>query len=313
MDANQENKVSMYNKVDTFFFENIGAYSGYVTLASLVGLYRSMKNSLYAYDAVATGDTTGYRDQKDYHRTEARRYCLAASGAIMALGSATNNLVLRNKGNITETELKRLRDTEEYIAIKSILDLVLENDAALSDYNIDATFIGDFSAKVNAYMASLEITGEQKAVKVAAGQGVDRMIAEIDELLQNSIDPIMKASSITLVDLYNQYKNVRKIDDYSGGGGTPPDVVLTIPPTTIMEALTTAYLPSRSFKIKNNGSDTLNWGLSNNNLTFSNPPHQVNAGDISTKLSSTLAPDGDYLLVENTSANTAVVEITVLE
>jgi hypothetical protein len=61
------------------------------------------------------------------------------------------------------------------------------------------------------------------------------------------------------------------------------------------------------------GTESINWSLSNVEGSVSNPPTSLGPGATSNLLSSTLAPNGDFLLFENTSGVAIEIELTVVE
>jgi len=66
-------------------------------------------------------------------------------------------------------------------------------------------------------------------------------------------------------------------------------------------------------KGNNLSNQQIRWGLSMDENSFTNPHHTVNANTSSTKMSSTLAPNGDFLIFENTSAVSIDIELTIEE
>ena len=65
------------------------------------------------------------------------------------------------------------------------------------------------------------------------------------------------------------------------------------------------------FKAKNTGAADVNWSLSINNTSFSNPPKALAAGTESNLLSSSLGASGDVLVFLNPSPLPITVEVTV--
>ncbi len=102
------------------------------------------------------------------------------------------------------------------------------------------------------------------------------------------------------------------IDDNASGTGDP-DVTEVIEAGGLESIFEIDYLAGRSFQLKNKGTVDLSWGLSDADNAATNPLLSIAAGASSTKLSSTLAPSGKFLLVKNTTTSDATVELTVLE
>jgi hypothetical protein len=164
---------------------------------------------------------------------------------------------------------------------------------------------------VQTFKDIIQNPADQRAESAAAGIEVDRKIVEIDSKLR-LIDGIMDGIAEDYPLLYSQYGFDRRIDNNASGIGTP-DVVEVIEDGSIEVIYDVPYLASRSFKLKNNGSLPVQWGLSTSATAFSNPSFTLDGGSTSNLLSSSLASDGNFLLVNNLQSVDITVELTIDE
>jgi hypothetical protein len=111
--------------------------------------------------------------------------------------------------------------------------------------------------------------------------------------------------------LYNKYKADRAIDD-NATGSTAADVSTGVPPgfTTIYAV---PYNASRSFRLRNNSNEIINYGLSDNDAAFDEPAAKLLPKTQTIKLSSTMATRGDKYIIENTSSNPVSKDLWVME
>lgn len=112
--------------------------------------------------------------------------------------------------------------------------------------------------------------------------------------------------------LYNQYRADRLIDD-NAAGHSDPDVSLTIAPNSVQVIYEVQYLAARKFKLQNRGTESIEWGLSDDADTATNPLTSLAANSLSERLSTTLAPSGAYLLVRNSSNVAIDLELSIIE
>jgi hypothetical protein len=311
MNSKQENKVSMYNKVRAFFTTNLISYATYPALAGNVTSFNALIDAILADEGIASEDRTGYADQKAAYRADITARAIEAASALLALSTMNSDLVMRKKVNFSESTLKSMRDTQALVVCNNIKQLLTDNAADLKAYGIKPAFITAYNSSLDIYNKSIEMTGEIKSVKVSTGKSVDRLIAQTDKLLNDIIDPIMLASRSGQLTLFNQYQNVRSIDDYASGRSTP-DFSVTLNPNSFQVVTTIPYEKTRSFRVKNKGKNTINWGLSSDPNAFTNTVEVLTGGNISTKLSATLGILGNVLLFQNTTAGPIDIDVSII-
>lgn len=313
MNSTQENKVSMYFKVDLFFTNHLGELLPAVPKLTLVrGQFAANLITLAEYQEEATEDNSGYAVQKQDLRNSIRDKVLVLSGSAVAYALMTNNKPLAAKFSFTKSALDGYRDTEFLFKVDKFYKMVSEMLADFGQYGVSPDLASALEAELDIYRVKVENPDEQRSENRAYREAFEKLMDAIDKQLE-IMDNLMATFALSKPILYNQYKFDRLIDDNASGGATPPDVEVTIAPGTFSHVLTYPYLAGRSFKAKNLGADQILWGLSTLDTAFTNPPNTLDGGSTSTKLSSTLAPDGDLLLFQNPSANPVSIEVTVLE
>lgn len=314
MNATQENKVSMFYKVKTFTDAHSAGFSS-PQIDTTVTNFDTALVELGEYEQEASEVITGYAAQKNQRRIDLRDLALGASGALVAFYIVTNNKPNQDKYRMTKSMLDALRDTEFLYKCQRLGEALTDAGATLAQYGYSAGQLSDYNTALNNYKLAVENPGDQRSEGKAYGIAVDDKIREIDVILE-LLDALMAAQNLVYPILYQQYLADRLIDDNATGGGTPPDITVTIAANSFQNVLTVSYLASRSFKAKNlSNSDALSWGLSQSPTEFSGLSFILNPDSISTRLSSTLAPSGvgDILLFNNTTANPVDIEVTVLE
>lgn len=312
MNAIQENKISMYYKVRTFFTTNLTALAvNAPVLDDQVTNFNVALLSLGSFETIATEDITGYALQKQNNRTTMRDLAITVAGALRSLAAVNKDDALKRKATITRTDIDQTRDTDALFICDRLRALAAENAADLIPFGITAAKLLAFTTSVSDFREIIQVPADQRSESSAAGKMVDAEIEDIDEILL-IIDGLMDAQSLDFPLLYQQYRLDRLIDD-NASGTTPPDITTTVLPGEFKVVITLPYMLSRSFKAKNNSIDPIEWSLSTTPGVFSTPPTLLDPNTTSTRLSSSLAPNGDNLLFHNPSANPIAIEITILE
>ena len=312
MNYKLENRVSMYYKIREFFANNLTTLSA--TASGLTAVVNNFLVALLALDdliMLADETNTGYAVQKQVNRTTMRDLALSVSGALYAHAVATGNNPLAAKAYTVKSTLDKKRDTDILYWCQRLFTLASANAAALIPLGITGSVLTNFNASISAFSDSIQEPADKRSEGKAALLEAEKQSDTVDKELKMT-DGIMLAISNQHSLLYNQYKADRLIDDNAAGVGSP-DVIEIIEAGNIESIYNVPYNPSRSFTIKNNGTVDLLWGLSDSETSATNPLQTLAAGASSTKLSSTLAANGDFVLLQNVNATDAEVELTIIE
>ena len=245
------------------------------------------------------------------NRNNMQQLALSISGALFAHAKNTANEMLAAKATTNISTLNQKRDTDVLYWCERLLTLVTPVAASLVPFGISAAMITDFENNIATYKASMQDPADKRSEGKAAYIEAYKKSDEIDQHLIIT-DAMMIAIEPSHSLLYQQYKADRLIDDNTGGTSTP-DVTEVIETGNTENIYTISYLNSRSFKIKNLSTETLEWGLSDDAINPTHPLISLSPNSVSTYQSSSLAPSGDFLLVKNEGANNATVELTIIE
>ena len=312
MNAVQENKVSMYFKVRTFFGNNLTNLTGDApSLTAQVARFETMLQALGEFDMEAVENTQGYSIQKQNTRTTLRTSALGVAGSLYAFAKDSNDDPLASKCYTTKSTLDAKRDTDMLYWCERLFAMATDNAAAIVPFGTSAAKLTALDTAVQTFKQIIQNPADQRAESAAAGIEVDKKIVEIDSRLR-LIDGIMDGIAEDYPTLYNQYFFDRRIDDNASGVGTP-DVVELIEKGSTEMIYEVPYLSSRTFKLKNKGTASIQWGLSSAADAFSGASYPIDGGQTSSFLSSTFGTEGNYLLVSNPQSVDITVELTIDE
>lgn len=154
---------------------------------------------------------------------------------------------------------------------------------------------------------------DERIEKTSALNMFDIAMRESDDILK-IISGIMLTQKEEFPQLHMQFIGATAIDDNLGGGTTvEPDFEFTVNPNDLYVAITIPYAATRKFKAVNLSNQPAQWGLSNNEGSFSNPSIPLQPNTTSTLLSISLGGSGDVLLFANPSPEPILIELTVLD
>ena len=160
MNATQENKVSMYYKVDLFLTNHVSEIAGLVpAITSISNTFSNHLNNLQNYEQEASEDITGYAVQKQLNRTIMRDKAMMVSGGYVAYLLVNGNRTVAEKYNFTKSELDAMRDTEILYKMQTLAEAVGPiSPATLNPYGVTSDLIhtvggGESSTKFSTTLA----------------------------------------------------------------------------------------------------------------------------------------------------------------
>jgi hypothetical protein len=311
MDSIQENRVSMYFKIRTFFTNHLATLVTSVpAFTNAVTGFNTRLDQLGALDQTATEANDGFATQKQINRNDMRDKALSIAGGIKALALINADMVLAAKVTMEKSNLDKMRDVDVLYWCENLATIAATNATAIIPMGITAAKQTAYLAAISKYKLSLQTPADQRGESVAAGLAVDAKIIELNASL-DILDALMDTQRVDQTLLYNKYQADRAIDD-NATSNTPPDVIQTIDPGFIT-IYTVPYNASRSFRIRNKSAETINYSLSNSITAFEETPTKLLPNAEINKLSSTLATKGDNLLIENPNASSVEIELWVME
>lgn len=311
MNANLENRVSMYFKVREFFENNSDTLTATASaLVAPITDFNTQVTTLATYIQQADTDNSGYTLQKKANRDALRDLAMSVAGALNAVARIDNDLLLVQKSYTTKSTLDAKRDTDMLFWCETLRNLAIPKTAQLAGMGVTAGTLTDFSNAIAAYSSVIQDPADQRSLSAAALVEANKQTDVIDNNLK-IIDAIMQAIAPQFSLLYNQYKFDRLIDDNASSHGEP-DVIEVVQANSLESIFTAPYNPVQKFKLKNTGSEKVLWGLSESDAAATSPLQELNAGSTSEQLSSSLADGGDFLVVQNQNAQDITVELTLL-
>lgn len=217
MNAIQENKVSMYYKIRTFFASKLAMLTATMpALQGVVDNFISKLELLGDYEMISMEKNTGVTIQKNKYREQMRDITLTVAAGLRAYALVVDDDKLVRKVSLTKNKLDRERDAGILIICERVLNLATENASNIEVYGINADKLSEMEVIVDKFRDSYHQANDVREDAVAAGKKVDLCFSEIDHILL-VIDAMMSTQAEDLPQLYYQYRFDRKIDDNASG------------------------------------------------------------------------------------------------
>ena len=133
------------------------------------------------------------------------RAIMKASSALFVLARKTNNIELKEKSNILESTLARMRDTDLATKGEAILALVKEQAQPLAAYGVTAEEIAELEKKVISYRDAVGRSVSSISERIGARVSLETLMKEADELLAEELDRYMERIRENEPELYAAY------------------------------------------------------------------------------------------------------------
>lgn len=209
---------------------------------SKIKMSRSVSGILMAYDQIVTrtpgllaahdalnnliGETERHnRDQmnkgteitaqKENARRELENGTIHIGAAISAFATASNDQavkILKTKFQVTDTEIRKMRDMPLFAYSYSLYE-VATNYSTMLDPFASVEDVAQLKVKADNFNALLPQRRTQVSKSSLATASLEEAIAQIDNLLNDTIDILVKPWETKEPDFFKAYKNARIIVD----------------------------------------------------------------------------------------------------
>lgn len=215
-----KHKLAMYQTVIDTVKANDTSWEGIPVFVDTVEKLIEKVTSLEEAEQTQRLATVGVVSSRNTLRNNSTNQLMRISGALSALGKMKGDDVLHLQMKISPSTLKLTSRTEYLSVIASIVNCALQHAEDLAPFGITQNEISDLmELKNNLINSSLRpraaiIERKGSTIKIST------LEKEIDDLLRNELDEIMKLIKASNEDFYRSYKQARSIISYGTRGSS---------------------------------------------------------------------------------------------
>lgn len=210
MTGKQETKLTMYVGVDKQVMDNSTIVN---QLPNFQFNYEKFKETIAAIQ-VTTGiqvfDKSGFGSEKDLYREELVRLVADTARKMMAFAVNQNNQVLLKEVDITESTLKRSRDTILKELAQGIFNRAQTYLPLLSDYGLNDANLEALKSAIAAYSEAIPKPRLSIAEQKQATLQLAKLFEEADTYL-DKMDVLVEIVRTNQIGFYEAYRNARKL------------------------------------------------------------------------------------------------------
>jgi hypothetical protein len=300
MNNSLENKLSMYEKVQTFLAARTAETSSIAAVATCKAELDATVARILTSAGISNVDITGYTVLKANKRAELTKATLKISTAMYAWARMNNKPQEAEKYDETIAMLNAMRDNDIYAYAQTTNVAAIANVANLATFGVVVADTATLTTRAAEFLVIIQQPKNQIGDRGAELENLTRLFGAADELLTLKLDAVMTIFSVSNLTMYSAYINARGIDDT--GAVTSPDYEGELPISLVSKIASIPYLASRVFIINNTGNVPFVFGLSTSGTNITSDEVLIAAGATLQRTSASIASDGDYILLRNDDA-----------
>ena len=220
MNNSQENKMNMFYATQKCLVENSAVYSAVPALTSAFAEFETNINTLEAATEKQVIDITGFAKDKAEAEDAMILMTLAVAGGVRAYAMVIGDSVLMEKMNVTESRLRKHRDSvvaQHSQAIHGEATLVV---ASLADYGVTPATLTAFQKAIDRFVTAIAAPRAAITARKGATAEIRELMKDTTKLLVKRLDALVAQFALTAPEFVRAYGNARIIVD-TGSSSAP--------------------------------------------------------------------------------------------
>ena len=153
---------------------------------------------------------------KRFKRDAMTQKTIVMAQALFAYAEDTNDIVLREKANLSEHDLTKKRDAIVAQLCQGISNLATALGASLTDYGVTAAEITGLQSAIDNYVAVVTAPRNATTVRKGATAEINTLMKDSMKILNNRMDKLMPEYKDSAAQFYQEYFDARIVVDAAG-------------------------------------------------------------------------------------------------
>jgi hypothetical protein len=210
MNLKQIIKLNAFNAIVAVLNSFNSVWSANTVVSAAITNLTAYINTLLLADGVRLTGTKGVTNNKNLARNALITFALSHAAAGRAYAVNNNLPLLKQICTVNKTTFKNTKEAELGVLCGNIYSAILPYIAGLTPYGATAASAATFNTSINNYHSLMGTPQAQISATVSASLTVEQQITNIDNLLKETIDPLMVQYGSN-VNLSQQYVTARKL------------------------------------------------------------------------------------------------------
>ncbi len=208
-----ENKLSMYEAVRSFLKANGDKLAGIPALVSATGDFDTVVEQIKAKGLEVDNSTSGKAQKKADAEEALVDSLLPVSAALLALASVNKDPELKAKVAASESQLRKMRDTDLAKKAEGIRQAGTANLSAAADFGLTQEMLADLDSRIKTFNVALGDRESSVGQRVGAKSAMIELYGVADEILSGRLDNLITLLRKKEPQLCEEYNSTRVIRD----------------------------------------------------------------------------------------------------
>ena len=213
MNRTEMNQFNMMQSVDQFFTINLLLLSSNPAIGTNVARLKTLIADINAISQVQAIRTKAESTIKADIKSSLIDGALKVAGGMSAHAAATGDTRLKINADVTFSDLNKMRETDFTIKIRAIYDAALPIAEALEVWGVTQADIDGLNTGIEDFTTQSPVIRNLKAKTKQATSGLKSKFDEGNDLIKNTLDPMMLPFKNLNPTLHGEYMNARAIID----------------------------------------------------------------------------------------------------
>lgn len=219
MDATKSNKLAMYRAVLALLKSPQAPTAALTALPPKLEALGTKINQIAGLAATQALPTDGVVRNRDQVLADTRQLALEIAGAVLSYADEKQLKELAAKVQLTRSDFAGRKAVTVQLA-QQVHDAAETAVPSLANYGVTAEALATLQLKIAEATATLSSPRSTIAARKAATERLPGMFKEVDTLLENQIDPLLRPLEKTNAEFFANYQAARAIIDRRGGRET---------------------------------------------------------------------------------------------
>jgi hypothetical protein len=220
MNKVNENRFSMFHAVLAVCTKYAATWTGVVGYKKAHDELEVNVASIKEASTVQETNMKGAALDKRFKRDAMSAKTLEVARAVYAYAEDEGDLVLREKMDLSESDLNRKRDAVVSALCQGVKDVAGVLIASLGDYGLVAADVTALQTAIDNYTAVVSAPRNATGVRKGATAEINALVKDSMKVLNNRMDKLMHEFEVSAPEFFQEYFDARIIVD-SGGKSEP--------------------------------------------------------------------------------------------
>ncbi len=213
MNKRQENKLTMYEGVLSLLRENEAKIQSIAKFKDAVAEFDTVIGMLKSKSIEVKKATAGKTASKHSAEDGLVECLLTVCPALYLYGADQNNPEIKERVDITESSLRKMRDTELGLYGTEIADMAEAHSKNAEPFGLTPEKITEIKAKAKAYSDSIGSRESSVSGRIGSHSSMNSLFGRADVLLNEDMDRYMEQFRPLDTEFYDKYFAARVIKD----------------------------------------------------------------------------------------------------